>query len=457
MEGSKKIVLFFPAFGSGGATTPLSLLAISTPLLRAGYKVILIDSAITPHPQQRILDEVKDALCLGISLVTGPMIRETIAISRAVKAWNPDFPVILGGWHPSFLPIETLAAPYVDMVVRGQGESALLEVVQRLESGMSVDDVDSVGFKQDGKLIFNPDRPLRSIVEAPPKAYHLADFDAYQRAFGRRWAAYISSLACPFDCSYCTNVAFYGPRWTALPAGQVVEETHDLATRYRVEKLRMVDDNFLFDRQRALRIAEGLVRVGARFQWSIQTTTSLTARLSEEELNLLRRAGLCQIWQEAQSASPQFQKLMKKSSQNVDDIYQAAERCLTAGIRPSFNTTVGYPGEGLEERHHAINFINDVCRRNPGAEFWTNVFAPYPGSPIMRRVKQLGIEVPNSLEEWADYFPRCTTLPWLPEKDKAKGVGDTDVFIPLEKSTDDSLGLGVGTRFQMVDHAPFAF
>ena len=129
---SKKIVFFFPSFASTEATAPLGILAVSTPLHRAGFEVCIIDSTITPDFQKKVLEECRDALCLGISLVTGPMIRETVAIARAIKAWSPDFPIILGGWHPSLLPKQTLQAPYVDYVVRGQGEDALLELVQHL-------------------------------------------------------------------------------------------------------------------------------------------------------------------------------------------------------------------------------------------------------------------------------------------------------------------------------------
>src|SRR5579883_1290733 len=56
----------------------------------------------------------------------------------------------------------------------------------------------------------------------------------------------------------------------------------------------------------------------------------------------------------------------------------------------------------------------------PGAEFWTNIFTPYPGSPIMDRAKELGIETPQSLEGWSDYFPRYTVLPWLQGRDHAR-------------------------------------
>jgi hypothetical protein len=50
------------------------------------------------------------------------------------------------------------------------------------------------------------------------------------------------------------------------------------------------------------------------------------------------------------------------------------------------------------------------------AEFWTNIFTPYPGSPIMQRAFELGIDVPKTFEGWADFFPRHTVLPWLKGK-----------------------------------------
>ena len=164
----KKIVFFFPAFSSHEATAPLGILAVSTPLLRAGYQVRIVDSTITPDFQRAVLRELEDALCLAVSLVTGPMIRETVEIARFAKALYPDLPVILGGWHPSLLPEQTLAADFVDIVVKGQGEEAMLEVVRRIEDGASMKGVAGVGYKQDGRLVFNAPRALRPIRELPP-------------------------------------------------------------------------------------------------------------------------------------------------------------------------------------------------------------------------------------------------------------------------------------------------
>src|ERR1700730_8011725 len=146
---AKKVVFFFPSFASSEATAPLGILAVATPLKRAGFDVVLIDSTITPNFKQRDLTEARYALCLGSSLVTGPMIRETVDIARSIKEWNPEFPIILGGWHPSLLPTQTLQAPYIDYVVRGQGEDSLLELVNHIEKGSAPDFIAGIGFKRD--------------------------------------------------------------------------------------------------------------------------------------------------------------------------------------------------------------------------------------------------------------------------------------------------------------------
>ena len=151
MKSSRKIVFFVPSFASLESTAPLGILAIATPLLRAGYDVRIIDATITPNYKKVVLDELKDALCLGISVVTGPMIRDTVEVAKAVKAADPDFPIILGGWHPSLLPEQTLEAPYVDIVVRGQGEDSMLAIADRLRDDAPLGDVPGIGYKRDGK------------------------------------------------------------------------------------------------------------------------------------------------------------------------------------------------------------------------------------------------------------------------------------------------------------------
>jgi anaerobic magnesium-protoporphyrin IX monomethyl ester cyclase len=224
---------------------------------------------------------------------------------------------------------------------------------------------------------------------------------------------YITSLACPYNCGYCTNAGVYGRKWNALPAAQVAEETTDLVTRYGLSLLWVVDDNFLVDRERALEIADAILRTGVKFDWSVQASTNLVTRLSVDELKLLRRSGLSQVVQGVDSGSPRVMHLMNKDFQKVETVYQAAEKLSAAGIRPSFNMMFGFPGETEKDRRLSIELVMDICRKYPGAEFWTNIFTPYPGAPVMDRAFELGIDVPKSLEGWSDFFPRYTVLPWL--------------------------------------------
>jgi anaerobic magnesium-protoporphyrin IX monomethyl ester cyclase len=126
----KKVVFFFPSFPSREVTAPLGLLAVATPLLQAGDSIQLIDSTITPNFKKRVLEEVRDALCLGVPLVTGFMVRGTVNVARAVKAWDPHFPIVLGGCHPSLrLVLASLEARFAAAVVRAWG-SAVVPGVQ---------------------------------------------------------------------------------------------------------------------------------------------------------------------------------------------------------------------------------------------------------------------------------------------------------------------------------------
>ncbi len=118
-----KVILFYPAYDGPPLSAPLCLLSLAATLRAANFTVVLIDAAIEANYRSRILREASNALCLGISVLTGPMIHGAIEVATAVKQRYPNLPVIFGGWHPSLLPEQTLNEPYVDAVVRGPGRT----------------------------------------------------------------------------------------------------------------------------------------------------------------------------------------------------------------------------------------------------------------------------------------------------------------------------------------------
>ena len=283
---SKKVVFFFPAFSSKEATAPLGILAVSTPLLRAGYEVRIVDSTITPNFKLRVIEELSDALCLAVSLVTGPMIRETVEIARTAKQMYPHLPVVLGGWHPSLLPHQTLAAEYVDIVVVGQGEDAFLEVVRQNRGGReSLKGVPGVGYKEHGQIVFNARRGAASNPGTAAQGLSTGGFRRLRArlrpALGNVHEQSRLPLQLRDTAPTTRSMAASGTRWNPE---QVGEEMCDLASRYGLQFLWVVDDNFLVDRDRALGIAEGICRRGVKFEWSIQASINLVVAVERRRM-----------------------------------------------------------------------------------------------------------------------------------------------------------------------------
>src|SRR5688572_9774596 len=146
------VVLFFPSYYSDEAAPPLALIHLAAPLVAKGWRVRIVDSAITPDSADAVLAECDRAVCLGISMVTGPMITQGVAVARAVRERFPELPVVMGGWHASILPEQTLRSPYADAVVKGQGEVTFAEIVERYATGeRDLEGIRGCLYKKDGK------------------------------------------------------------------------------------------------------------------------------------------------------------------------------------------------------------------------------------------------------------------------------------------------------------------
>ena len=181
---SRKVILFLPPYAGRILGPPLGLLSLAGSLRDSGYEPRIVDGALLRDYRERITREVLDCACFGVSLLTGPMIRDAIEMSLLVRKLRPDVPVVYGGWHPSLLTGETLREDFVDIVVRHQGERTLVEILDRLQMGKPLDLVQGCWFKRDGSVHQNPDRPSIPLGATSPPAYDLIDFDAYEAAGG---------------------------------------------------------------------------------------------------------------------------------------------------------------------------------------------------------------------------------------------------------------------------------
>src|SRR5690349_19477277 len=160
---SNKVVLFFPPYAGLPLGPPLSLLSLASSLLEDGFEVSIVDGSVNPDFKRAVALETEDALCLGISLLTGQMIRAAADVARLVRGLSPGLPIIFGGWHPSLLPEQTLKEPFIDILVRAQGERTIVELARLLGEGKPLDNVQGISIKTAGGIHHNPERPVENV------------------------------------------------------------------------------------------------------------------------------------------------------------------------------------------------------------------------------------------------------------------------------------------------------
>ena len=415
-----KVVLFYPPYDGPPLGAPLSLLSLASTVREAGFDVVLIDAAIEPRYLKRIADECNSALCIGISVLTGPMIRGAIEVAAFVKSHAPGVCVVFGGWHPTLCPESTLREPYVDVVVRGQGEITIVELVTALARRQPLDLIAGISWKKQGRLFHNFERPVQPVEHFPPPAFDMIDFDAYERVSGKRELAYATSIGCPYACNYCTDMVVYKRRFNAYSAEHVVAEIVELVVRYRITNVALLDSNFPVDLKRAIAIARGIRDSGVKFNWTFQASTDFICRMSQEEVQLLADSGVNYMGFGTESTSQSVLKMMNKRHQRVDEMYETARKANLAGIRINFNLILGYPGETEADRLITFRTMSDIGRQFRNVRFSPNIFTPYPGIPIWPQLRELGVIEPQTLEDWMSMPLGANLLPWLRGRELAR-------------------------------------
>src|SRR5215470_6310963 len=445
----RKIVLFYPPYDGPPLGAPACLLSLASPLLKSGFEVVIVDAAIEPDWLNVVLRELSGALCLGISVLTGPMIRGAVRMAKTAKKQAPGVPVIFGGWHPSLMPGQTLQENYVDAIVRGQGELTLLEIAENLANAKPIHGTLGVSSKPFGLPQHAPERRVALLDDLPMPAFEMANFDAYERVSGERKLAYATSVGCPYACNYCTDMVFYKRRFNALDAGRVVSEVTELVSKYRIEEVAMLDSNLPVDWRRARDIAQGFLDSKIKFRWTFQASTDFLCRMSDDDVRLLGESGVTHMGFGTESTSSSVLKLMNKRHQRVDEMFETARKAAIGGIHVTYNLIFGYPGETEADRVETLQTMSDIARQFWNVSFSPNIFTPYPGIPIWPQLREMGMREPQSLEEWAELPLGRNMLPWLQGEELGKLRRMLDFFLlnnQLRKATKNHPRLRAGLR-----------
>lgn len=380
-------------------TMPLALLAIASALDRDEVDVVIIDGRLERDPVRRVLAAAEDALCVGITVLTGAPIRDALAVSRAVKDRYPSCPVIWGGWHPSLFAKECAGEGSVDAAVVGQGEDAMREIVTRLRVGEWVHGV------------IGP-RSLRDLNEYPAHDYSLIPVERYFELKGKRQVDYISSQGCRFRCAFCADPAVYERGWTGLTPQRIAAEAQQLQRRYGMTELAFQDETFFTHPKRVEALSREFLERDLSIEWTATLRADQACRMGDALFGEAVRAGLSRVMVGVEAGSQAMLDRLKKDLR-IDQVLDTADMCVRHQVGAIFNFIIGFPGEDEASIEATLALAKRLRRMSPRFETPIFYYRPYPGNPIADDAGASGYTFPRGLDEWANFDYVADRGPWI--------------------------------------------
>ncbi|UPG95187.1 B12-binding domain-containing radical SAM protein [Luteibacter aegosomatissinici] len=415
-----------------GARFPLALLNLSAALDRHGESTIVdgnVDRDVVDATLRAIAQHPVDAV--GISVMGGPQMAPSIAVSKAVREHHPHLPIIWGGYFPTLYTDTALSAPYVDYAVRGQGEETMPDLIAALtRPGRDVSRIAGMSWKDgDGHVVHNPNRKFHLDDPGIVLPYEkLGDPRRYlARTFlGRRTAAHQAAIGCRFRCTFCGVAAMFGGT-TQLPAAARLErDLSYLKYELGADSIQYFDHNF-FDREEDM---VPLLEVMAKMElpWWCYARSDALLKLSESSWKLVRKSRLKMAYIGAESPSGAMLKEIRKGTR-PDQTLEVAELCRRHGVIPELSFMVAPPENTEEETEHTFEFIRELKRINPASEIIVYIYTPLPESSKHEkdRGKRASMPLldlhgepmvfPSSPEEWTEKrwvdYACHADAPWL--------------------------------------------
>jgi anaerobic magnesium-protoporphyrin IX monomethyl ester cyclase len=404
----QRVVLYNPR--GEGHILPLALVHVGSML--GPRRVDIVDGRLELAPEARVCDLVKDASCLGVSVLTGVPIRDAVRVTMAARAVRPDLPVIWGGWHPSLLPEQCLASGLVDVCVTGQGERSFLEVVEAIEAGMPLAGIPGTVWRQGGEFVRGLSRPFEDVNRLPRADFSLLDMERYFTFRKARRLDYVSSQGCPFPCAFCADPMVYKQRWSGLKADRVVGELTEHVRRWALDEVFFNDDNFFTDLRRTEAICQGLLEAGVKVRWFGTGRADLLRRLDQGQLRLLKESGCYKINVGAESGSPELLKTIRKGTL-VEEVLETAGKLRAVGIGARFSFIAGFPQEPADSLGDTLRTVKTLREIDGSFETPIYFYAPYPGTELAERMPALGFTAPASLQDWDEVDLDHSIGPWI--------------------------------------------
>ena len=373
-----------PSVHSHPPFIPLGIAYLGAVAERAGHQVKVIDCQAEKLNYESFRSRIAEIPSDFIGATATTLLYKSAAkILTIAKETQPNATTVIGGSHVTFWDENTLKEyPSIDLIVRGEGEETLVELVERIESNADLAGVLGTTYRDRDKVRRNPDRPfIKDLDSIPFPAHHLMPLQNL-RHNGKLLIPLVSSRGCVYWCDFCSTVRMFGRGYRWRSAKNVVDEMQFVHEKYGVDQVTFYDDAFSVDRNRVLQICKELHDRKLNLIWDCGTRVDMVDR---ELMKTMKEAGCIAVWMGVESGSEAILGAMKKSIK-LEQTRQAYKIAHEVGLMTIANVVLGFPGETEETAKQTIRFVQKLNPEDVGFYLAT----PYPGTPMHEQVVKSG-------------------------------------------------------------------
>lgn len=382
--------LFVYKTASLDITDPMGIMCLIANVKRHGHESDLYLTNLEPNLFKAVADYKPDVIGFSVTSGSEPYYLELIRRLRK----HASFVSIMGGPHPTFFP-EIIEAPEVDIICRGEGDQALVELLDKMQAGADYSAIPNLWVKKDGQVVKNPMRPLVHDLDSLP----FPDRDSFLKYYAYAHSSvkhFLAGRGCPYDCTYCFNHMLKKlyreeageSRYCRMRSVEnVIQELESVRKRYPLKIVYFHDDLFIMNRAWLKEFAETYSRrVGLPMICYVRANL-----VNEDVVQALKKANCITIAMGIESGNEALRKQVLHREMSNAKILEAAGLFHKYGISIMTQNMVGLPDETIENAYETIRLNAQV----KPAYAWASIFQPYPRTALYHYCVEKGYLSPS--------------------------------------------------------------
>ncbi|MBT3509927.1 MAG: B12-binding domain-containing radical SAM protein [Nitrospina sp.] len=361
---------------------PMTIGTLSAYMDANGYPSKVYDEElelIDAQNIERIIEGLPKPYIFGISILTSQAAR-AYNLAKFLKTTYPDCIVIVGGFHATALPEESLNTGAIDFVVRGEGERVLLELYEAIRGDRKdFSEIKGICFKDGDQVISTPDAALIADLNTLPLFPYYKYVELLKNCpsdVKYDWGFTITSRGCPYECNFCAQRMMTGITYRYQSVENVLKNLNVLVNELGATNIYLMDDNFLTQKTRVKELCDGIYESGLweKCEFSLQTRAD---DFNEKLMPYLQKARFTTVGFGLEVGTDRLMETLKKDIK-VETYFKSAELANRYGLGVALYLMFGVPGETSEDREQAYQIVKKI---KPVMAKVANLI-PFPGTPL---------------------------------------------------------------------------